>query len=40
VALERLVRERGLTEQAVLAARKDAWAEANRRTPHGKPIEL
>ena len=39
-ALERLVRERGLAEQAALAARKDAWAEAYRRPPHGKPVEL
>ena len=39
-ALERLVREHGLAEQAVLAARRDAWAEAYRRTPHGKPVEL
>lgn len=39
-ALERLVRERGLAKQAALAARKDAWAEAYRKTPHGKPVEL
>jgi nitrile hydratase accessory protein len=39
-ALERLVRERGLAESAALAERKEAWAEAYRRTPHGKPIEL
>jgi nitrile hydratase accessory protein len=39
-ALERLVRERGLAEQAALDARKDDWAEAYRRTPHGKPVEL
>ena len=25
---------------ATLAARKEAWADAYRRTPHGKPIEL
>ena len=39
-ALERLVRERGLAESAALAARKEAWAEAYRCTPHGKPVEL
>jgi len=39
-ALERLVAEKGLTDSAALVARKEAWAEAYRRTPHGKPIEL
>jgi nitrile hydratase accessory protein len=39
-ALERLVRERGLAEQAALDVRKHDWAEAYRRTPHGKPVEL
>jgi nitrile hydratase accessory protein len=39
-ALEQLVRQRGLAEGSALAARKDAWAEAYRRTPHGKPVEL
>ncbi|HEX7761788.1 MAG TPA: nitrile hydratase accessory protein [Caulobacteraceae bacterium] len=39
-ALERLSLDRGLTEPAVLAARKEAWADAYRRTPHGKPVEL
>jgi nitrile hydratase accessory protein len=39
-ALERLVRERGLAEETALAARKEAWADAYRRTPHGKPVEL
>jgi nitrile hydratase accessory protein len=39
-ALERLVAEKGLTDPAALAARKEAWAEAYRRTPHGKPVEL
>jgi len=23
-----------------MLARKEAWAEAYRRTPHGKPVEL
>jgi nitrile hydratase accessory protein len=39
-ALERLVTTRGLTDQAALLGRKDAWAEAYRNTPHGKPVEL
>jgi nitrile hydratase accessory protein len=39
-ALERLVTEKGLTDRAALLERKDAWAEAYRHTPHGKPVEL
>ena len=39
-ALERLVREHGLAEQVALDARKEAWADAYRHTPHGKPVEL
>jgi nitrile hydratase accessory protein len=39
-ALERLVMAKGLTDSASLLARKEAWAEAYRHTPHGKPIEL
>ncbi len=39
-ALERLVTSKGLTDSPALLARKAAWAEAYRRTPHGKPIEL
>ena len=39
-ALERLVAEKGLAHPAALAGRKEAWAEAYRRTPHGKPVEL
>lgn len=39
-ALERLVTEKGLTESPVLEEKKDAWADAYRRTPHGKPIVL
>jgi len=38
--LERLVATKGLTDPAAMLARKDAWAEAYRRTPHGKPVEL
>ena len=39
-ALEHLVTEKGLTDPAALLARKEAWAEAYRHTPHGKPVEL
>ena len=39
-ALERIVAKKGLLDEAALLTRKDAWAEAYRRTPHGKPIEL
>jgi nitrile hydratase accessory protein len=39
-ALERLVTERGLTDAVALADRKEAWADAYRHTPHGKPVEL
>jgi len=38
--LERLVTGKGLTDRAALLARKEAWADAYRHTPHGKPIEL
>jgi nitrile hydratase accessory protein len=39
-ALERLVAAKGLSDPAALRARKEAWAEAYRHTPHGKPVEL
>ena len=39
-ALERLVAAKGLADPAALVARKEAWAEAYRRTPHGKPVDL
>jgi nitrile hydratase accessory protein len=39
-ALERLSLERSLTDSATLADRKEAWAQAYRRTPHGKPVAL
>jgi nitrile hydratase accessory protein len=39
-ALERLVTAKGLTDRSALARRKEAWAEAYRHTPHGKPVEL
>lgn len=39
-ALEQLVTAKSLADSAALVARKEAWAEAYQRTPHGKPIEL
>jgi len=38
--LERLTIAKGLTDQEALVARKDAWIQAYRTTPHGRPIEL
>ena len=38
--LERLVTEKGLTDSGALLARKEAWADAYRHTPHGKPVIL
>jgi nitrile hydratase accessory protein len=39
-ALERLVAAKGLSDPAAMLARKETWADAYRRTPHGKPVEL
>lgn len=39
-ALERLVTAKGLSNPPELLARKEAWADAYRHTPHGKPVEL
>jgi nitrile hydratase accessory protein len=39
-ALERLVVTKGLSDLPTLLARKEAWADAYRHTPHGKPVEL
>jgi nitrile hydratase accessory protein len=39
-ALERLVTAKGLSDPLAMAARKEAWADAYRHTPHGKPVEL
>jgi nitrile hydratase accessory protein len=39
-ALERLVIAKGLSNPATMLERKQAWADAYRHTPHGKPIEL
>jgi nitrile hydratase accessory protein len=38
--LERLVTAKGLSDPAAMAARREAWADAYRHTPHGKPVEL
>jgi nitrile hydratase accessory protein len=38
--LERLVTAKGLSNPPELLARKEAWADAYRHTPHGKPVEL
>jgi nitrile hydratase accessory protein len=39
-ALERLVTAKGLASADALLDRKEAWADAYRHTPHGKPVEL
>lgn len=39
-ALERLVTEKSLSNPGELLARKEAWADAYRHTPHGKPVLL
>lgn len=39
-ALERLVTDRGLSDGSALEARKEAWVDAYRHTPHGQPVEL
>ncbi len=39
-ALERLLVAKRLADPEALRACKEAWAEAYRRTPHGKPVEL
>jgi nitrile hydratase accessory protein len=39
-ALERLVVSKRLSDQAALLARKEAWADAYRHTPHGQPVKL
>jgi len=38
--LERLVAAKGLSDPAAMLERKEAWADAYRHTPHGKPVEL
>lgn len=39
-ALEDLAVAKRLSDRKALLARKEAWADAYRRTPHGKPVEL
>jgi nitrile hydratase accessory protein len=39
-ALERLVTVKNLVAPPALNARKQEWAEAYRRTPHGSPVTL
>jgi len=39
-ALERLVTAKELLNPEEMHARKEAWADAYRHTPHGKPVEL
>ena len=39
-ALEQLITRKGLADPIALAARKEAWADAYRTTPHGRPVEL
>ena len=39
-ALERLIVEQRVTDQATLTRYRDAWANAVHRTPHGMPIDL
>jgi len=39
-ALERLVTARKLTDGSELLKRKEAWIDAYRHTPHGKPVKL
>ena len=39
-ALERLVAAKGLSNPAEMLDRKEAWADAYRHTPHGKPVQL
>jgi nitrile hydratase accessory protein len=39
-ALERLVVTKGLSDLPTLLARKEAWADAYRHTPHGQPVDL
>jgi cobaltochelatase CobN len=39
-ALEKLVVSKGLAGEPELYERKEAWADAYRHTPHGKPVQL
>lgn len=39
-ALERLVTAKALSNPSEMQTRKEAWADAYRHTPHGKPVVL
>lgn len=39
-ALEKLAAAKGLSNRDEMLRRKEAWADAYRHTPHGKPVEL
>jgi nitrile hydratase accessory protein len=39
-ALERVVTAKQLMNREEFITRKEAWADAYRHTPHGKPVEL
>jgi hypothetical protein len=39
-ALERLAVSKSLSSREALSAQKEAWADSNRHTPHGKPVVL
>lgn len=39
-AIERVVREKGITDERTLVRYRAAWDKAADRTPHGQPIEL
>lgn len=39
-ALERLATAKGLSNPQEMQARKEAWADAYRHTPHGEPVAL
>lgn len=39
-ALQSLLLGKGALEQGELSERRDAWEDAYRRTPHGKPVNL
>jgi nitrile hydratase accessory protein len=39
-ALEKLSASKGLADEPELYERKEAWADAYRHTPHGRPVEL
>jgi nitrile hydratase accessory protein len=39
-ALEKLTTAKGLSSKNEMLRRKEAWADAYRHTPHGKPVEL